>query len=544
MRAPVPQLPGPPLIGPPLVRLLLAGLLAGTVLTPAALHAQEAQPREARVGLQTETSSIDPHFALVGANQNVAQHIFDPMLGADLNLRPVPGLTSVTNPEPDIWEFRIREGARFHDGTPVTAEDIRFSLERMPKVPNSPAPFIRMQGAVISMEIVDPRTIRLRSRGADPSVVLNAMTAYVVPAHVARDATTADFNSGRAAIGSGPWRFRGWQPGSSITLERNDDYWGEKPAFARASLRPLGNDAGRLAALLAGDLDLIDAVPPSEIARLRANPAVGISSSTSARMIYLALDQSGDTTPFVTGKDGKPLPHNPLRDARVRRALSAGINRTAIVERVLSGAARPAGQLAVEGQVGYDPELAAPAFDAAEAKRLLAEAGYPDGFRITLHSPNNRYIEDDKTAQAVAQFWTRIGIETRVEVMPSNVFFTRAGKREFSTFLIGFGHTTGDSWLGLSQVMHSYDQQRGLGGLNRGRYSNPRFDALLEQARTVPEPAQRDALLRQAQQLAFREDAGILPLHVPNNTWAHRAGLSYEAGLEEGTLTQHLNVKP
>ncbi|RKK03697.1 ABC transporter substrate-binding protein [Pseudoroseomonas wenyumeiae] len=520
--------------------LLLAGLLASTALTSA-----RAQPREeARVGLQTETSSIDPHFALVGANQTVAQHLFDPMLGSDRNLRPVPGLTSFTNPEPDLWEFRVREGARFQDGTPVTARDILFSLQRMPKVPNSPAPFIRMAGAVVEMQVVDDSTIRLRSRGPDPSVILNAMTAYVVPEHVAKDATTADFNAGRAAIGSGPWRFREWQPGSRIALERNDDYWGEKPAFARASLRPVANDAARLAALLAGDLDLIDAVPPGEIVRLRGNKAVGISSASSSRMIYLALDQSGDSTPFVTGKDGKPLPQNPLRDARVRRALSMGINRQAIVERVLSGASRPAGQLAVEGQIGYAPDLAAPAFDAEAAKRLLAEAGYPDGFRITLHSPNNRYIEDDKTSQAVAQFWTRIGIETRVEVMPSNVFFTRAGKREFSAFLIGFGHTTGDSWLGLSQVLHSFDQAKGLGGLNRGRYSSPRFDRMIDEARTVADLDQRGALLRQAQEVAFREEAGIIPLHVPNNTWAHRAGLSYEAGLDENTLTQHLRLAP
>ncbi|MFC7552452.1 ABC transporter substrate-binding protein [Pseudoroseomonas wenyumeiae] len=144
--------------------LLLAGLLAGTALTSA-----RAQPREeARVGLQTETSSIDPHFALVGANQTVAQHLFDPMLGSDRNLRPVPGLTSFTNPEPGLWEFRVREGARFQDGTPVTARDILFSLQRMPKVPNSPAPFIRMAGAVVEMQVVDDRTIRLRSRGPDP----------------------------------------------------------------------------------------------------------------------------------------------------------------------------------------------------------------------------------------------------------------------------------------------------------------------------------------------------------------------------------------
>jgi peptide/nickel transport system substrate-binding protein len=210
----------------------------------------------------------------------------------------------------------------------------------------------------------------------------------------------------------------------------------------------------------------------------------------------------------------------------------------------LSGGARAAGQLAVEGQVGYDPALAAPVFDVGEAKRLLAEAGYPDGFRVTLHSPNNRYIEDDKTSQAIAQFWTRIGIETRVEVMPSNVFFTRAGKREFSIFLIGFGHTTGDAWLGLSQVMHSFDATKGLGGLNRGRYSNPRFDALIDQTRTVSDLDQRGALIRQAQEIAFREDAGVIPLHVPDNNWAHRANMIYAAGLDENTLTQHLHMKP
>jgi len=270
---------------------------------------------------------------------------------------------------------------------------------------------------------------------------------------------------------------------------------------------------------------------------------VTISSSPSSRIIYLALDQGNEVTPFVTARDGKPLTVNPLRDARVRQALSLGINRDAIVERVLQRSGHPTGQLAVKGQVGFDEALAAPAFDHAQAKRLLAEAGYPDGFRITLHSPNNRYVEDDKTAQAVAQFWTRLGLDARVEVMPSNVFFTRAGKREFSAFLIGFGHTTGDSWLGLSQVLHSFDG-KGYGGLNRGRYSNPAFDTIIDQARTVPDADARGALLRQAQEIAFHQDAAILPLHVPDNVWAHRANLRYEGGVDEGTLAQHLHPAP
>lgn len=504
------------------------------VLSGGALQAQAL-----RIAVQTETSSLDPHFALIGANQATALHLFDPLVGSDTSMRPEPGLTTVGNPAPDVWEFHIRDGATFQDGTPVTSADLRFSLERMPRVPNSPAPFVRLAGATAGLETPDGRTLRLRSHGPDPGVVLNAMTAYIVPA---REASTADFNAGRAAVGSGPWRFVSWQPGSALELARNDGWWGPKPAFATVSIRPIASDAARVAALLSGDVDLIDRVPQSDLARLRANPAFAVTSSPSARVIYLALDQGGDITPFVTGKDDKALPRNPLRDVRVRRALSMAINRTAIVERVLQGGGHATGQIAVEGQVGYDPALQPPAFDPAGAKRLLAEAGYPDGFRLTLHSPNNRYVEDAKTVQAVAQFWTRAGVETKVEVMPANVFFTRAGKREFSAFLIGFGHSTGDAWPGLSQVLQTFDG-KGTGGLNRGRYSSPAFDAAMEAARSVTDPARRDALIRQAQRIAFVDDVGILPLHVPDNVWAHKAGLTYEGGLEEATLAHRVHPK-
>ena len=498
-----------------------------------------AAAQELRIGIQTETSSLDPHFALVGANQAVALHIFDPLVGSDLDLRPVPGLATLTNPAPDRWVFRVRDGAVFHDGTPVTAEALRFSIDRMPRVPNSPAPFVRLGASIDHMEVTDPQTLTLVARGADPTIPLNGMTAYIVPP---RDATTASFNTGQAAIGSGPWRFVSWQPGDALRLARNDAYWGPKPAFATATLRPIASDAARVAALLSGDVDLIDRVPQGDIPRIRANPALALTTSPSARVIYLALDQGSDSTTFVTAKDGAPLPHNPLRDARVRQALSLAINRAAIVERVLQNGGHATGQLAVQGQIGFDPALPPPAYDPAAARRLLTEAGYPQGFRITLHSPNNRYVEDAKTAQAVAQFWSRIGLDARVDVMPSNVFFTRAGKREFSAFLIGFGHSTGDAWLGLSQILQTYDPQ-GTGGLNRGRYSSPAFDALMNEARTMTDPAAREALIRRAQVLALQQDAAIVPLHVPDNVWAHRADITYEGGLDEATLAQNVHRK-
>ncbi len=518
---------------------------AVATIASAALPADAyAQPGRAgshtlRIAVQTETSSLDPHFALIGANQAIAMHLFDPLVASDLALQPVPGLTTFSNPKPNLWEFRVRDGAAFQDGTPVTAEALRFSVERMPRVPNSPAPFIRMQASIAGMEVVDGRTLRIRTHGPDPSLPLNGMTAYVVPP---RDASTAEFNSGKAAVGSGPWTFVAWQPGDALQLARNDAWWGRRPDFARVTIRPMSNDAARVAALLSGDVDLIDRVAQSDLPRLRANPAFAVTTSPSSRVIYIALDQGGDATPFVTAKDGKPLPKNPLRDVRIRQALTVAINRGAVVERVLQGGGRATGQLAVEGQGGYDPALKPPTFDPALAKTLLADAGYPDGFRVTLHSPNNRYVEDAKTAQAVAQFWSRIGLDVWVEVMPSNVFFTRSGKREFSAFLIGFGHSTGDAWLGLSQVLQTFNSE-GTGGLNRGRYSNPDFDRVMEEARGVSDLARRETLLRQAQHIALQQDAAILPLHVPDNVWAHRAGITYEGGIDEGTFAHRAHLK-
>src|SRR3954453_7413901 len=169
-------------------------LLAAAAAAPLVRRARAADARTLRIAVQTETSSIDPHFALVGANQVVAMHIFDPLVGSDLDMRPVPGLTTVSNPEPDVWEFRIRDGATFHDGSKVSAEALRFSIERMPLVPNSPAPFVRMQASIAGMETPDERILRVRTHGPDPTLPLNGMTAYVVPA---REASTAEFNSGK-----------------------------------------------------------------------------------------------------------------------------------------------------------------------------------------------------------------------------------------------------------------------------------------------------------------------------------------------------------
>src|SRR5690606_17172852 len=192
-----------------------------------------------------------------------------------------------------------------------------------------------------------------------------------------------------------------------------------------------------------------------------------------------------DRSPFVTDKAGKPLDRNPLKDVRVRRAMSKAINRQAIVERVMEGLAVPAGQLLPEGMFGTSTRLKPEPYDPDGAKKLLAEAGYPDGFGLTIHSPNNRYVNDEQIAQAVAQMLTRVGIQTKVEAMPANVYFSRGSKLEFSFLLVGWGSDTGEVSSPLKSLLATYSKEKGMGSANRGRYSNPKMDKLLEQGLAI-----------------------------------------------------------
>jgi peptide/nickel transport system substrate-binding protein len=495
---------------------------------------------EASIGLQTEASSLDPHFAIVGANQATSEHIFDRLIAVDDSGRVEPKLAvSWARVEDLTWEFKLRPGVRFHDGGAFTARDVAFSLERIPTIKNSPAPYLRVTGPVAEVTLPDDLTLRVRTR--QPAPLLHQVFAdlFVVSAAAAKGKEPSDFDAGRGTIGTGPYRFLERAAGERLVLGRNDSYWGPKPAIDKVTFRVLPNDTARVAALLAGDVDLIEAVPPADLENLSKNPRTSVASAISSRVIYLGLDQGRDVSPFVADKAGAPLAKNPLKDRRVRLAFSKAINRQAIVERLLSGSAKAAGQMVPEGLVGYTAELPPEAYDPDGAKRLLAEAGYPQGFRITLHSPSRRYVADEKVAQTVAQLLARIGIDCKVEVMPSNIFFTKAGALEFSFFLIGFGSGNNEATTALVSVLHTYDKERGLGANNRGRYSNPAFDKAIELAQATSDDAAREKLLQQAAIIGFR-DVGIVPIHFQANLWAVRKGWTYEASKDEATLAMRL----
>jgi peptide/nickel transport system substrate-binding protein len=302
------------------------------------------------------------------------------------------------------------------------------------------------------------------------------------------------------------------------------------------------NDAARTAALLAGDVDFIDQVPSTDLARLRTDARLSISEIIGLRLIYLALDQSRtEATPFIADNDGRPIPRNPLRDPRVRRALSLLIDRQAIAERVMEGAATPAGQFLPPGSFGAVPELAAPRADVETARRLLAEAGFPQGFRITLHGPNDRYPNDARIIQAIGGMWTRAGVRTTIEAQTWTTFIGRASRQEYSAMLVGWGSSSGEASNPLRNLAATWDASRGFGASNRGRYSNPAVDALIDRAMAEIDDPRREALMQEATRIVFGE-TGLIPLHIQINLWAMKRGLAHDARADE--LTRAQDIRP
>jgi peptide/nickel transport system substrate-binding protein len=391
-------------------------------------------------------------------------------------------------------------------------------------------------------EVVDPLTLLVRTEQPYPLLMDQIGRIFIVPAKLGPQLTTADFTAGRAMIGTGPWRFRSAAPGDNVVMDANPDYWGPKPQFAHITLKFLSNAAARSAALLSGAVDVIEQIPPSDTGLFQHRQDVTLYSTTSTRLVYLAMDQGRDDSPFITGKDGVPMKVNPLKDRRVRLALSKLINRDAIVQRVLAGAGEPAGQFVAEGQGGYDSALQPMKFDAVGAHKLLTEAGYPDGFGLTVHGSNNRFPNDSQVTQAIGQMFSRGGLQVNgVEVLPYNVYAPAATQRKYSVFVFSFGSIGSSSLNGLSGVLATYDAAAGTGSLNRARYSNPEFDAKLKQAASEFDETKRNALLAAATRIAM-DDGAILPLYWQRLYWAARKGYVVEP--DRGESTSGLFVFP
>lgn len=518
-------------------RTSLAALSSAAVLMALSTPALSAS---VTIAIGSEVTSLDPHYHNLSPNNMMARHVFDQLIGQDHNQTLVPGLAVSWEPINDTtWEFKLREGVLFSDGTPFTADDVACSFERAPDVPNSPSGYgTYLNGKTVT--IIDDYTVHISTEAPYPLMANDISTVPVISDSVGCSGTTDQFNDLTAAVGTGPYVYTDYVPGDRVVMGRNPNSWRGEAEWEEVTIRMIGSDPSRVAALLAGDVDMIGQVPTVDIPALEANDDIVLAQGVSNRVIYLHMDHFRDASPFVMANGGDDIV-NPLRDTRVRRAISMAINRVAIQERVMEGLSIPAGQLLPDGFFGVSDNLSAWEYDAAGAQALLADAGYADGFELTIHTPNGRYINDTRIGEAIAQMLTRIGIRTSLEAVPTNVFFTRASRGgpnetpEFSFILAGWGAGSGEASSPLRSLIHTHDPANGFGASNRGRYSNAEVDAVIEQALVTVDDTERAALLAQATEMAI-EDVAIIPVHYQVNTWAAREGLTYTPRTDEYTL--------
>ncbi len=502
-----------------------------------------AQAQELKIGLKTEPSSLDPFYHNLGPNLQISQHIFDALVEQDDNQKLVPGLAVSWKPISDTeWEFKLRKGVKFSDGSDFTAEDVVFSIDRVAKVPNSPSPFTIYTKAIKEIKVIDPYTIHMVTAFPHPLLPndlgsINIMSKKAASGSAPEGKTTEQLNKGDGLVGTGPYKFVEWVRGDHLTLAANPNWWGGKARWAKVTFRPFTDNGARVAALLSGDVDLIEGPPTADLPKLRENPKVTVSQGLSNRVIYIALDSFAEPSVGIPDANGK----NPLKDKRVREALSMAINRDAIVKRIMQNLGVAAGDLLPQPMFGSRADAKVQKYDPDGAKKLLAAAGYPNGFTITLGTPNDRYINDAEVAQAVAAMWTRIGIKTNVDAVKSTVFFKNRDEYKYSAYLAGWGAGTGEMSSPLRSLVATPNKEKGMGVTNRARYSNPAMDAKLEEALRTVDDKKREALLQDASRLVIN-DYGILPLHYEVTPWATRKGLAYKPRVDQNTLAQNVVV--
>ncbi len=503
-------------------------LMLGGSLAALPLPSRASGSRALRMVLTTAPTSLDPHYHDSFTSTQALLQIYSQLRVQDSTGAVVPGIAKECRPVSDtVWELELRQGVRFHDGTPFEAEDIAFSFERVANLANPLSSFIANVRDVKRVEVLSPERVRIELKSPDPLYEYKLTQICMLSRRIHADATTRDFTSGRFAIGTGSYKLRSFNVGTELVLDANPDFYGGRPEWESVHIRYVSEAGARIAALSTGEADLMDNVPVQDIARLSSNPQLALFSSPGLMMVYLAPDTVRDQTPFIFDNNGQPLPRNPLKDPRVRRALSLSLNREAIVSRLLAGQGRVPDQMVGPTVRDRAPGMTPLAYDPDQAKRLLAEAGYPDGFRMTIHGPAGQFNNDDSLLQAYAQSFTRINIRTQVETMPAATFATRSASNAFSLFHIFFNGPF--ALVTLRFLAMTPDRERGNGSSNRQAYSNPRIDTLMREALVTMNLERRIALTSEAMR-EWMTDAGVIPVFNATLNWAGRKDrVHYEA---------------
>ena len=492
-----------------------------------------AQAAVFRWSSQGDYLSADPHAQNEGINNLINDEIFERLTSRDKHLAIIPGLaTSWEMVNPRLWRFHLRRGVAFHDGTPFTADDVVFSIRRAQGEGSNFKVFARPLG---TPRKVDEYTVELATdRPAPPAVLLENVNAIFIVSRAwcekhgavaPQDLRSAEETyASRNANGTGPYVLVKREAEVATVLERNPRWWGiaehrYEGNVDRIVYRPVKSDATRLAALVAGDIDLMLDPPPQDIARLAADPRLKIVEGPENRVIYLAMDEAS-AEPRYSSVKGR----NPFKDLRVRKALYMAIDTDALRRTVMRGEARPTGSMIPAPEASFpDLEPRLLPYDPERARQLLAESGYARGFEVGLDCPNNRYVNDERICVAITGMLARIGITVQLDAMPRAKFFRKVDLFDSSFHLLGWGGAAVDPGGTLTALMHGRDGL-GRGDFNTGRYDDPEVNRLTEAVEVETDPAQRRAMIHQAFR-RVRDQVLVIPLHRQVIAWAVRANV-------------------
>ncbi len=488
------------------------------------------------IGHTEDLGTLDPHRQMRSTNDMIARHHFEALTSMDASGRIIPGLAESWEPMGESgWRFRLRKGVHFHDGSIFDARDVLATFERLTEVLGANGPYSAFLKPVRQVAVPDPFTLELHTTPVSPLLPIDLSHVAIIHRRF-RDADATAFDSLAATNGTGPFRLKSRSGNRVLLYEGFADHWSGRPDWRELEFRLIDESGlASVSALLAGEVDLIDNVGPDQLLELRQRDDVALSTCGSNRVWYLFFDQFRDSSPWITDRQGAQLPLNPLKDQRVRRAISLAIDRDFITTRLMAGQGLPVGDVAGPGVFGVNPALAPPPYDPATARLLLAEAGYPEGFAIVLHGSRDRSFHGATTLRAISLMLNAVGIICKPEALLAAEFYPRASKGEFSFGLSGWGSITGETSYSLRLLLCTPDAPNGFGGANRGGYSNARFDALVRKAVATMDDDARRLLLEEASSIAMG-DVAIAPICARKATWATKRGIRYRAQADGATL--------
>ncbi|RUR71629.1 ABC transporter substrate-binding protein [Variovorax guangxiensis] len=494
---------------------------AAAVLCALSAVSMVAGAQTIRIANQGDALSLDPHSLNESLQLSVTANVYETLVGRNKDLTLAPLLaTSWKQTSPNVWRFELRKGVVFHDGTPFTADDVVFSFAR---AQGDGSDLRATLSDIKAVRKVGDLAVEIETNGPFPILPdVISLTMIMSKKWCEENQATKPVDRRKGientasfkANGTGPFRVRERQPNVRTVFTRNGTYWGKIEGNAQEIVfTPIANPATRVAALVSGEVDVMEPVPVQDIARINAAPNARVITGPELRTIFLGMDQKRDELQYSNIK-GK----NPFKDKRVRQAFYQAIDIAGIQRTVMRGASRPTGLLVGPGINGWSAEQDKRLpFDVEAAKKLLTEAGYPNGFEVSLNCPNDRYVNDGQVCQSVASNLAKIGVKINLVAETKGTYFPKVLRRDTSFYMLGWTPTTYDAHNALSSLTACPDD-KGTGQFNLGAYCNPKLDELTKKIQSETDKAKRNEMIKEAFKI-HADDIGHLPLHQQSLAW-------------------------